>query len=402
MRRAVGVLAPLLILVTWGPVQEAVASEIPAFARRYRMSCSLCHTVVPKLSAFGEQFAGNGFRMASEEPPRDTIGTGDELLDLYRDLPLAIRLDLYANLYANGETATDLQTPYNLKLLGGGPISKKVSYYFYFFLFERGEIAGVEDAFLYFNDVGDAPIDVAVGQFQISDPMFKRELRLEYQDYAIYRARVGDDPTDLTYDRGVAGIFDFAGFTATAEILNGNGKGEAQPDRHFDNDPVKNLFGHVTRDITPFLRVGAMGFYGRQRAGPEGGPLVENETWMAGGDATITAGPVELNLQYIHREDDQPTFTEGEERTKTDGGFAEAIVHPAGSRWYGVVLYNYVKANRPILSARLGGPSDIDRYQAVTGGLGYLFRRNFRFHAEGTWDIEVEEARLSLGVTTAF
>ena len=80
---------------------------------------------------------------------------------------------------------TDLQTPLNLKILSGGPISNKISYYFYFFLFERGEIGGVEDAFVYFNDIANVPVDAAVGQFQVSDAMFKRELRLEYQDYAI-------------------------------------------------------------------------------------------------------------------------------------------------------------------------------------------------------------------------
>jgi len=393
-------LMPLLIAAI--PVSRTDASEIPAFARRYRASCSLCHTAVPKLGAFGEVFAGNGFRMSSEEPPRDTIGTGDPLLDLYRDLPLAVRLDLYANLYANGETATDLQTPYGLKLLGGGPISKKLSYYFYFFLFERGEIAGVEDAFVYLNDVGNAPVDLMAGQFQISDPMFKRELRLEYQDYAIYRTRVGDDPTDLTYDRGLAVMADAAGFTFTGEVLNGNGKGEAESNRHFDNDPVKNVFGHLTRDLFPGVRLGAMGFYGKQRAGPEGGPFVRNTTWMIGGDATITAGSLELNAQFIHREDDNPTFTAGEETAKTDGGFAELVIHPAGSRWYGIALYNLIDANRPLLDPRLGGPAGVDRYHAFTGGAGYLVRRNFRVHAEGTWDFEIEEARLSVGFTTAF
>ena len=392
----------LLILSATVATTPADGSEIPAFARRYRASCQLCHTAVPKLSGFGETFAGNGFRMAANEPPRDTIDTGDRLLQLSRDLPLAIRMDAYVNAYLNGETKADLQTPYNLKILSGGTISKHLSYYFYFFLFERGEIGGVEDAFVTLNDLAGQPVDISVGQFQVSDPMFKRELRLEFQDYAIYRTRVGLQPTDLTYDRGIMAVADLAGFTITAEILNGNGRGEADSNRQFDNDPIKNVFGHVSRDIGPHLRIGGLSYYGQQRSAFGAGPFVENTVWMVGGDATITAGPVELNVQYLHREDDTPTFTVGEARATTNGGFAELIVHPAASRWYGVALYNLIDANRPLLDVRLGAPGNVSRYQAVTAGVGYLLHRNFRVLAEGTWDVELEEARWTLGLTTAF
>lgn len=173
----------LVVAAAVGLAPSARAERIPAFARRYGVSCNLCHNPIPTLTAFGETFAGNGFRMSPNEPPRDTVATGDPLLQLMRDLPLAIRLDAYATAYANGRAATDLQLPYNLKILSGGPIADGISYYLYFFLFERGEVGGIEDAFVYFNDIGGAPIDVAVGQFQVSDPLFKRELRLEYQDY---------------------------------------------------------------------------------------------------------------------------------------------------------------------------------------------------------------------------
>src|SRR3546814_13507529 len=56
---------------------------------------------------------------------------------------------------------------------------------------ERGEVAGLEDAYLQFNDVLGSGVDVIAGQFQVSDPLFKRELRLEYEDYMPYRVRVG-------------------------------------------------------------------------------------------------------------------------------------------------------------------------------------------------------------------
>lgn len=378
------------------------AGAIPAFARKYGVSCKLCHDPVPKLTAFGEQFAGNGFRFAAAEPPRDTIDTGDPLLELARSVPLALRVDAYIRGYTEG-TGTDFQTPYGFKLLSGGPIAKQLSYYIYFFLFERGEIGGVEDAFLYVNDIGNVPLDVAVGQFQVSDPIFKRELRLMIDDYIIYRTRVGQQTTDLTYDRGIMAAVDVAGFTLTGEVINGNGRGEAAADRRLDNNLFKNLFGHLTYDLAPAVRVGGMGYYGKSN-GVDAGTVdtLTNTTWMVGADATISMGPLEINGQYVHREDDAPTFTLGETAAKTDGGFVELVIRPPESRWYGVALYNGVHANLPLLNPRFGGPDNLDRYQTLTGGLGYLVRRNIRTYGEITWDIEGKDALFGLGITAAF
>lgn len=60
------------------------------------MSCQVCHNPIPKLTDFGFQFAANGYRLASGEEPRDTIATGDELLALLEDVPLAFRMEMYA------------------------------------------------------------------------------------------------------------------------------------------------------------------------------------------------------------------------------------------------------------------------------------------------------------------
>ena len=142
MRRSSAVLLALLAGTT--PVE----AEIPLFARRYRVSCQLCHSPMPRLTAFGEQFAGNGYRMAPGEAPRDTIWTGDSLLALPRELPLAMRVEAYAQAYSRGNTHSDFQTPYIIKVLASGPLSRALSYYMYVNLLERGEFGGFEDAVL--------------------------------------------------------------------------------------------------------------------------------------------------------------------------------------------------------------------------------------------------------------
>jgi len=85
---------------------------------------------------------------------------------------------------------------------------------------------------------------------------------------------------------------------------------------------------------------------------------------MLGLDASLEHGPLEVNLQYLHRDDDRPTFTFRGPPTDVDGGLAELVVRPVGSRWHGFALYNLVTADTPILSVRLGelGPlRDLDR-----------------------------------------
>jgi hypothetical protein len=123
---------------------------------------------------------------------------------------------------------------------------------------------------------------------------------------------------------------------------------------------------------------------------------------MLGADASVRLGPVELRGQFIHREDTSPTYTPGEPRTITRGGFGEVLVHRAGSRWYGVALYNLIRASRPLLDVGLGGPAGVTRYETVTGGGGYLVQRNVRAYAEGTWDRQLRATQWTLGMTMAF
>jgi hypothetical protein len=229
-----------------------------------------------------------------------------------------------------------------------------------------------------------------------------RELRLESQDYAIYRAHIGTTPTDLTYDRGLMASADVGGFTITGEIVNGNGNGPASANRRFDDNRHRSFVGRVSREVTGGVSLGLLGYVTRREGAAEGGPPTLNRLWMLGGDATVTLEPVELRGQFLHREDSSPTFTPNEPRTITNGGFGEVLVHPAGRRWYAIALYNLISTSRPLLDVGLGGPAGVSRYETVTGGGGYLVQRNLRVHLEGTWDRELGATWWTLGMTLAF
>ncbi|MDZ7763882.1 MAG: hypothetical protein U5K00_05580 [Melioribacteraceae bacterium] len=119
--------------------------------------------------------------------PRYYVDTGDDELSLIRDFPLAVRLEGLVTYNNNNSEKSDFNAPYNLKLLSGGEIAPDIAYYFYFYFSERGHVAGIEDAFIMFNNLFGTELDLYVGQFQVSDPLFKRELRLTFEDYLVYK-----------------------------------------------------------------------------------------------------------------------------------------------------------------------------------------------------------------------
>jgi hypothetical protein len=381
--------AMLILLLVIISFHEAAA--IPAFARKYNMSCTTCHQPAPKLKPYGDEFAGNGFQMPDQEAPRAFRETGDEDLLLMREIPLALRFEGYAR-WLHPQTNThgsDFQWPYLIKLLSGGQITRDVSYYFYFFFGERGEVTGLEDAFIMFNKLFHTELDLYLGQFQVSDPLFKRELRLTLEDYQIYRVKPGHSSVNLTYDRGVMLTYGFpTGTDIVFEVLNGSGIGPADPERYFDTDKYKNLALRVSQDIGQALRIGGFGYYGKEDPGG-----VVNTMWMAGPDITLSLAPVELNIQYIERQDDNPTFVSTPSKTATRGAFAELVYIPDGDKgkWYGAALYNWVYSDESSL-----------KYHAMTGHVGYLLARNFRLVGEYTYDLEAKANRYTIGFVSAF
>ena len=367
---------------------------MPAFARKYSMSCKTCHAPFPKLKPYGEEFAANGFVIKDKDTPRYFVDTGDSALSLLRELPIALRLEGFLA-YNNANTRqVDFTAPYLLKFLSGGAITKDIAYYFYFFFSERGEIAGIEDAFVMFNGLFGSDLDLYVGQFQISDPLFKREIRLPFEDYQIYRTTPGDSHINLTYDRGVMLTYGFpTGTDVTFEVLNGTGIGEANVFRNFDDDPYKNVMLRVSQEVAPAFRLGAFGYSGKERPDE-----VVNSVWMAGGDATLSFKPFELNLQYVERRDSNPYYDVilPIEKVMTRGAFAELVYRPKGddSRWYGAGLFNWVDSDQPDL-----------RYTSATLHYGYLLRRNIRLTVETTYVFQglyEDYMRLGAGLILGF
>lgn len=381
------------------------AYSIPAFARKYQYSCTTCHAPAPRLKPFGEEFAANGFKLSdpSQEPKRATIDTGDPILMLLREFPLASRIEGFAAYKENAQAETDFQWPWAFKILSGGPISDKVSYYFYYII-EKGGESGLEDAYLQFNKPFNLPLDIIFGQYQVSDPLFKRELRLERNDYMIYKVTPGYSKIKLTYDRGISIIPDLKGILdLSIGIFNGSGLKEAEGEfNDYDIDKDKSFTLRIAKEIGP-LRVGIFGYTGKEEKvlsmSPDFYDIVKNKVTYFGPDLVLDLSEnFQINLQYLKRKDTKGIYEYNEGGVEvgeinTEGGFAEIIWLPAGpeGRYALSILYNNIDSD---------DKNSIYENASIT--FNYLIARNIRFLSEFQRDIEKKKNSLILGVSAAF
>lgn len=391
-------LTTILLFALFSAITNQVGA-IPAFARKYQLSCQTCHNPAPRLKPFGDEFAGNGFKMTDQTAPRYFVPTGDPELNLIRDLPLAIRLDGFLSFKEQSSQKTDFGAPYIIKFMSGGELTEKLAYYFYFYFDERGEVVGVEDAFLMFNDFFNIDLDLYVGQFQVADPLFKSELRLTLSDYEIYRIKPGMSGTNLAYDKGIMATLGLeTGTSFVVAVVNGNGLTRADRNRVFDHDKYKNFSGRILQDIGENLRLGAFVYFGREDPAVFSGPV--NNLIYFGPDMTLSFGEkLEFNFQYLFRSDSDLHISEETpvvQFTKTQGGFAEALYMPQGidSKWYFAGLINYINSEINMID-----------YRSATIHAGYLVKRNIRLAMEYTLFEQSSgslKKQFSVGFSTAF
>ena len=386
----------LIVLIIMVSAQSAMA--IPAFARRYKYSCTTCHDPFPRLKDYGNEFAGNGFIEPKEERERDYVTAGDDKLWLNRDFPFAIRFDVYGLAETGGDVKLDLQTPYGVKLLTGGTLYKNIGYYMYFYLFERGEVAGLEDAYIHFDNVFKSNLDILVGQFQTCDPLMKRELRLTYEDYHAYKVKIGGSNINLAYDRGLVFAYgiDKTGTDIIATVTTGNGIPEAGADKRFDADPYKNFMVRVAQGIGDHISIGGFYYRGKEDKVVDEvlTPGLSNTVTYFGPDLVLSLGKFVLTGQYLQRIDSDPLFTGGTlSPVTTHGIVGELVFAPKYDRsnTYWTLLYN-----------RIDSGLDTYDYHTIAFSGTYLIARNLRLIGEYIYDLENPNHMFILGLTSAF
>ncbi len=140
-----GMTAGLLVvtLSAANPRVSQPSDRIPAFARKYRTSCTTCHTAAPKLNVLGEAFRLNGYRF----PDNDALLRRDRPVPLgsdeWKDIwprgiwpgelpgtpPIALRIqnDVGLTRDATDDARLDFRLPHEVYLLAGTTLGEQIS-----------------------------------------------------------------------------------------------------------------------------------------------------------------------------------------------------------------------------------------------------------------------------------
>ena len=351
---------PMTVIMLLLTLLPDAGEAMPVFARKYDMSCITCHSAFPRLNEFGEQFAADNMRMPNW---RDTTRSGgDDMLALPDTVPLALRTQAYVqkreattidvidgSVVASADT--DIQSPYQIKLLSSAPLSDHITYYFYAIFAEKGgngEVI-VEDAWFRHDDVFGSGAGMMLGQFQVSDLMFAREVRLTFQDFMVYRM------AGLTYDRGL--LFDYSAGPVDLALgwVNGNGieenftinsPGYQRPDHLFDNDSGKAVFGRIGSELAG-VGFGAFGYSGSQKnaEAPAGTGNGDRDTDKISFGVDFS-GKIGAKTYWFAQllQNEWDGFIDPAINYTWFGGFI-GVDYVHSDRWAYSLLYNYTDAN---------------------------------------------------------
>jgi hypothetical protein len=158
------------------------AQAIPAFARKYDMTCNACHTRQPRLNTFGQRFLENGYQLPGTEDGGVTLKRllggetgGATLDDVANIMAVRLRADVQKANFKEATEATDdvdIVFPNIINLFFAGTATENVSY------FLEGEYAtqeghdaalAFERAFMMFDNIGGHQVaNVKIGQFDPS------------------------------------------------------------------------------------------------------------------------------------------------------------------------------------------------------------------------------------------
>lgn len=283
------------------------ARAIPAFARRYGMSCTTCHEFhYPRLSSFGDTFRRNGFQLpgGAEDPARARRmvepGTIAERLTVFREVPISLRLQATMDLDLDG---TD-EPKTNNRLVGyvvaGGTVAPDVSAYVSFTPFPGVYLhqarVGVHN--LGACRLGEGSLNLRAGLLLLLD--FQRPVHrgMAPGPSPAGSVLVGTNPfvlDDSTMGMEVNGKPGWGPLSYQLALVAG------PPGAVKDPDAWKDLFGRVSytfwQNTSHELTIAALGYVGRNVAVFDVGGVIihrRDDFWLAGGDLEVDVGPFDL------------------------------------------------------------------------------------------------------------
>jgi hypothetical protein len=247
------------------------AEAIPAFARKYGMSCTACHLAWPILNQQGQLFRDNGYQFGTEKDEPVT------LTPAY--WPVAMRTTAAYQFSRTTNQTSDagpitvatggVPQPPGVDVLAGGTIARDISFLLILTGFSPSDGAALaESAWVRLDNLGGSRwANLKVGKFEVDLPASAHRAVPLTNGYAMYGQRYGSAvPFDLSENQ-VGVEFDGHSVDGTTRYAislvsaNGDlgGKGAW-------SSPL--LYAHVQQafetgsDVVPWVRIGALASMG--------------------------------------------------------------------------------------------------------------------------------------------
>ena len=387
------------------------ASAIPAFARKYGLSCTACHEAWPALNDFGRAFRDNGYQLlqGKDDPTTTTPGY----------IPISIRLTPHYEFNMASHQQTDQGTKtlksggvsdIGLDLLMGGTLFDNVSFLVVPAGFTSEEGVTLESAWVRFSNLGGSSwANVKVGKHDVDLPRSAhRPWSLSSTGYLIYGYH---SPGSISaYDlgenqRGIEWAGHDRGSLTRAAISVFNVGGSPGTRNAFDTPGV---YAHVTRqwlfesDGLSAFRIGGFGSYTTwptstltQNSEPipsQGGDLKGSS--KVGFDAHLWFGPnvtpMHLIMVFAHGQDNRTLIPDATRDGTFNGGFVELGYTPTLS----TTVFGRYDAIRNSTQGVPDNPQSLNDKDAETLGLRHTF--NFTHRAEYALHAEFSTMRTKL------
>jgi len=350
-RRVVAAALATAAALALGPPR---AEAIPIFAHRYGLSCQACHTEVPHLTAFGETFLANGYRLPGV-PPKPVF-------------PVAVKVELA---YASGGEAAEGGGPLpkaivdEVEILTGGSLGKRESYFAEVYAVDGGEPGRARDVWAAWRATPDGartPVTLRGGQFTLPLPIDPETFRETTDHYAIWDQTAGDNPFSFFEpklggqlaagdpDRAIAGSF---------SLLQGHEAGSGLPAHGIDTMlTLQRGFGDLT--LSAYRYDGSRALHGLGFRNTQAFDYGDR-FWRTGFGATWQRARTRVDAVY-QSGNDSAADVYGD-ALRSSGGFVQ-VRRELGPRAFAV--------------ARWDATQDAAFSRSLIGGVGYRFSRNTR------------------------
>lgn len=330
------------------------AQAIPVFAHRYGLSCQTCHTEVPHLTAFGERFLANGYRLPGLAPKPV--------------FPVAVKVELAYSSAAGDADDGGGRLPKavvdEVELLTGGALGKRGSYFAEVYAVDGGEPGRARDVWAAWRATPDGariPVSLRGGQFTLPLPLDPETFRETTDHYAIWDQTAGQNPFTLFEpkigaqisagdpDRALAG---------SVSLLKGHEAGSGLRSRGVDTMlTLQRGLGDFT--LSAYRYDGSRTLHGVD-ANAQALDYADR-FWRTGFGLTWQRGRTRIDTVYQSGNDSAADT--GGNPLRTSGGFVQ-VRHELGPRTFAV--------------ARWDATQDTEFTRSLIGGFGYRFSRNTR------------------------